>query len=192
MEDSNVSKDQYGRKTWDVEAYAKPQKPDFKDQEQIKQISNKSTSQVAHRQKLIDELVSAINRHTIIDVNNKRKRFGFTCPICQLSYRDNMALVDHFNSPQHIKKATVGTLDGDDQEEVLEGGIRHASVDEVESMLKLLLEKSREKDIKTIEQRVEARRIFEKKRLEKRRAKRKKETSGDDEVARMMGFSEFR
>lgn len=212
-EQEKVSVDQYGRKTWDVKAYAKnankpKSKPEPKEHEEI---TNRSTSHMAHRQKLLDSLINAIKRHTLINPQSSQKngRFGFVCPVCDYTYRDNMALIDHFNSPQHIQRVTGKALSGaqDDEEEeeegdVLEGGIRHASVEEVDTTLQLLLNQHNEESQKTIQQRIEARKQFEQRlqqRKQKKRQKKQKPSdlndsndNENDEMAQMMGFSSFK
>lgn len=209
MEDK-VSVDQYGRKTWDVKQYAQQAKKNIhhKKPEQSPPEydinEEKSSSHMAHRQKLLDGLINAVKKHTLINPHEtrKHKRFGFVCPVCENTYRDNMALIDHFNSPQHLQKVTKSALankSGDaheEEEEMLEGGIRHATVSEVETTLKLLLEQHMNKaDTKqTLQQRIEARKQLETKiRLKKQKKRQKKSTEpqGDEEIQKAMGFSSF-
>lgn len=206
-ESAKSDKDQYGRKTWDVEEFAERAKNKGKYAEvediQVKESinANKSSSHMLHREKLIKSLVDAISKYTLINPNNtssrgKNKRFGFTCPVCLLTFRDNMALVDHFNSPQHIQKVTNDTLkdeggEDDDEREPLEGGVRHASVEEVESMLNTLLERrnNSKEAKKTMQQKIEARIQFERKVKEKRRLKQQRKKQKKANESKPVGFT---
>ncbi|EGV63131.1 U4/U6.U5 snRNP associated protein [Yamadazyma tenuis] len=212
--DSKVSKDQYGRKTWDVDAYSKKTRANNQPQtttsvhDQIN--SDRSSSHLLHREKLLKSSINAINTHTIITptsqtaTRGKHKRFGFVCPICDFSFRDNMALIDHFNSPQHIQKATsknLTTSDPGHEQELIDGGVRHATLAEVESTLKSLSEKFNQSGLtkSSMQQKIEARKQFEQKLQDRKRAKRHKRAmknkasdSEDDEMGQIMGFSSFK
>ena len=75
----------------------------------------------------------------------KNKRFGFFCPICDVSFRDNLLLIDHLNSPQHVSKAKLMNLGIDNnsaEQELLENGIRRASLQEVVLTMERLIAKS--------------------------------------------------
>lgn len=205
-ENAKSGTDQYGRKTWDVEAFAKKANKNnrhvgdepTKDNANI--VADKSSSHMVHREKLIKSLVEAISKYTLINPNNtqsrgKNRRFGFACPVCLLTFRDNMSLIDHFNSPQHIQKVTNNTLQGEEDDdhiesEPLEGGIRHATVEEVESMLNLLLERRNNdgENKKTMQQRIEARKEFEQRLKEKKKLKKQRKKQKKAEQSRPIGF----
>lgn len=224
MEDDSdndkISVDQYGRKTWNVEAYAKDakRKPGKKStsaptKSNTSFIStDKPSTYLAHRDKLLDQLLSAVGQHTIINPLNTgtygaNKKFGFVCLVCDLSFRDNLALIDHINSPLHVQKSqSLLNKDGDDEGELLDGGVRRATLEEVKVMLraliaKLVQEKSAKEGGVDIKERIAKREAFEKAQQEKRRARRQKrktnkktnvESLGDrSNMASMMGFGGF-
>lgn len=240
-ENAKVSVDQYGRKTWDIEAYAKDArtiKSNSKNKTESSSTiasklsisSDKPTSYLHHRAKLLSESISSVNKHTLINPLNtssygKDKKFGFFCPVCDLSFRDNLALIDHVNSPQHVGKcqeltrklkAERGIEDNVDDLEILDGGIRRASVDEVISTIELLVaqliqNKKAETTGLSIHERIKRRQLFEQKKLERRRFKRlnqkikqkekekeKQESNQNDskieheiDFSSMMGFTGF-
>ena len=113
---------------------------------------------IKQRNKLLDQLIKAVKKYNLITPElstttttyGKNKRFGFFCPICDVSFRDNLLLIDHLNSPQHISKLNqVNSSKGDtaQNQELLEGGIRRASLQEVVSTMERLVAKSiREKN----------------------------------------------
>lgn len=160
-----ITYDQYGRRKWNLEAYkSNPTKQVV----EIEKITNKSSSHLIHKHKLLDNSVNAINKLTVVGSN---KRFGFQCHICHTVYQDNMALIDHFNSPLHLSKITQLGED-DDTSELLDGGMRRATVDEVEATLQALLNKVvKETDI---HERIRLRKDMEERNREKRRKKRSK------------------
>lgn len=214
--------DQYGRKTWDVEAYAreakqggKPKAAEPSNNEAMAINQDKPTSYLQHRSNLLNESIGAVNKHTLINPLNtksygKDKRFGFFCPVCDLSFRDNLALIDHVNSPQHIGRsqqlAKSLKKDGEEEEtELLEGGIRRASVEEVIATIeKLVAQLIRAKQdpgsVVSIQDRINKRKAFEQKQLEKRRLKRQNlkkrkrtpvEPEPSSDISNLMGFSGF-
>ncbi|ODV79749.1 uncharacterized protein CANTADRAFT_5465 [Suhomyces tanzawaensis NRRL Y-17324] len=208
MSDDKISVDQYGRRSWNVEAYAKESKQGKRALKEDTQHANfdSSSSQlyIEHRDELLKKLLSAVKTYNIINPLNSgtsfgnNKRFGFFCPICNVSFRDNMALIDHFNSPQHVGKLSSIGLDGDLNGELLEGGIRRASLADVVKMVELLVAKlvksKTQPEELSFKQRVERRRLFEEKKREKkqqRKARKINPEQQDDPMASMMGFSGF-
>lgn len=212
-----VSTDQYGRKTWDVEAYAeearkgkhKKDVPSDKAVASVKNITSQNYHE--HRANLLDESVLAVSKHTLISADSntsttfgKNKRFGFFCPVCDLSFRDTLALVDHFNSPQHVKNARkvaqqLGVSElGDDV-----GEVRRATAEEVaqtiESLVQHLLRaKASQSGADSLQVRILKRQEFEAKKLASRRERRKRQKAKredaveeNSEVAAMMGFHGF-
>lgn len=213
-----VSKDQYGRKTWNVDAYAedakrrKVDKHSTSDKAIAAVESLKGQTYLQHRSDLLQESVLAVKKHTLIssELNTsstygKNKRFGFFCPVCDLSFRDTLALVDHINSPQHTKNVQAlahksGTAG--DQEEI--GGVKRASAEEValviEDLVKKLLQaKAAETGADSLQTRIRKRQEFEAKRLADRKLRRKRDkqkkaahpVETNDEVAAAMGFHGF-
>lgn len=215
-----VSTDQYGRKTWDVEAYAeearrgksKKDAPSDKAVELVKNLNGQNY--LDHRAYLLDESVLAVGKHTLISADSntsstfgKNKRFGFFCPVCDLSFRDTLALVDHFNSAQHVKNARkiaqqLGTPDlGEDV-----GEVKRASAEEVaktiENLVQQLLRAQAVKGADSLQVRIVKRQEFEAKKLAARKERRKRQKTkknvrenAEDEVnsemAAMMGFHGF-
>ncbi|RLV96091.1 hypothetical protein JA1_000537 [Spathaspora sp. JA1] len=225
MSDDKQTTDQYGRRKWNVEIYEqeakskKKQTPPTQLSDQTL-IHNESSSSdyLKHRNKLLQDSINAVKQFNLInpDVDSSKsyganKRFGFFCPICDLSFRDNLALIDHLNSPQHVHKANEASRklrkEGKEEEEgeLLEGGIRKADISEVISTIEQLVTKSlRDKSESssgglTFVERVEKRRKFEQDKLEQRQQKRQRkkqklQQAKQDEsnpVASIMGFSDF-
>lgn len=211
-----TSTDQYGRKTWNVELYA--QEANKKTEKEPSQTSISAAETLKngtydqHRADLIQNSVLVVQKYTLIGAEGdrtatygKNKRFGFFCPICDLSFRDTLALVDHVNSPQHAKKArSLVPRDGSDDKGDI-GGIKHASAAEVaekieELVKRLLRERVESKGAGSIHERILKRQEFEENKRRKKREKRvrkavdNKEAVGgeeDDEIQKMMGFQGF-
>ncbi|KAI5951305.1 SNU23 [Candida jiufengensis] len=203
-EEQKITVDQYGRKKWNLEIYAKEakdkknKKNNQKDQEQshLLDLKNNDTSQayLKHRDNLLNTSLSAVKSFNLInpDQNNSssfgsNKRFGFFCPICDLSFRDNLALIDHLNSPQHVNKVIQLNhkegKEGEELGEILDGGIRRASVaDVISTMEKLIKQRINEKNQQdndnevsnglTFSERIERRKQFEDQKRAKRSNKR--------------------
>lgn len=212
MSDSKVSVDQYGRRTWDAEQYkkeaGKKQQPDEIKSSKLT-ITDKPTSFLHHRDKLLNESINSINKHTLINPLNiathgKNKRFGFFCPVCDMSFRDNLALIDHVNSPQHVSKSRALTKGVEDDTEMLDGGIRRATMEEVVATMESLVAALMKKKLTgtTLNQRIEKRAEFELKRQQARELKKRKQRlkrqkveeakEEGDEFAAIMGFSGFK
>lgn len=190
-----VSQDQYGRKTWNVDAYAEEAKrskngkaaPSDKALASIRDLKDQTYLQ--HRTNLLNDSVLAVNKHTLIsseaNVNStfgKNKRFGFFCPVCDLSFRDTLALVDHFNSSQHAKNAqTLARKSGASEYEGEDiGGVKKASAEDValtiEDLVKQLLRAKAANDkLGSIQERIIKRQAFEAKKQADRRERRKKQ-----------------
>ncbi|GEQ70827.1 hypothetical protein JCM33374_g4507 [Metschnikowia sp. JCM 33374] len=218
-----TSTDQYGRKQWDVDAYEAEAKQGgiktpqhLPDQALGQKLKSKDILQL--RAHLVGEAVSSVGKHTLIaqdkastSTYGKNKRFGFACPTCDLSFRDTLALVDHFNSPQHLKnlRRLQQNAPGEGEEQ-LEEGVRRASVAQVMQTLEELVKKSlRSKAAAgsvsggvSLQERVLRRVAFEQskaRRKQERRKKKKEAMAGgnsladgpDTELSQMMGFAGF-
>lgn len=218
LEDEKVTTDQYGRRKWNVEVYEKEAKSKTKDNGEREEIVQKyglkadePSSYLDHRNELINELILSVNKFTVINpANNKTygkdKRFGFFCQICDLSFRDNLALIDHFNKPSHIEKARIA-LDAkaNTDAEMLDDIIRRASVEEVQQTLMTLIKKhssegkkegfgirDRIKLREAMEQRIAEKRRERKRKLRMKKSEQKLVAAGlDDKVESMMGFASF-
>ncbi|KAI5960192.1 SNU23 [Candida pseudojiufengensis] len=236
--EEKITVDQYGRKKWNLEVYAKEakdKKNKSKNQTDEQQLSKKygldpnsndtSKAYIKHRDDLLKTSLDAVKTYNLINPDNDNlssfganKRFGFFCPVCDLSFRDNLSLIDHLNSPQHINKIIqLNQKEGqnDDTNEILDGGIRRASLKEViMTMEKLIKQKIAEKNDQDMEsaggltfsERIERRKLFEENKREKRLSKRqlqkqRKKQKIEDEKAsyqqsesdinNMMGFGNF-
>lgn len=175
-------------------------------------LSEKTLSYTEQRANLLEQSLSAVGNFTVINPTHtasygSEKRFGFNCPVCNLSFRDSLALIDHLNSPQHVQRARALTKQNDSKHDgevspEIHDGVRHATTQEVlatlESLIKALLAQQASGDQgESLRQRIERRMAFEKKKLARRREKRKKTKSSTenaesaDPMAQMMGFSGF-
>lgn len=200
---SKTSTDQYGRKTWDVEAYTKREKikePTLAENYQLKE----SQTHLDHRQKLLAQSIGAVKTYNIVNPLNatttsygKNKRFGFACPVCDLSFRDNLTLIDHFNSPQHTAKISKNK---DDINSAKSATLEQVVKTMEKLIAKLIRDKTKsDKPGLTFEQRVEKRKQFEEAKRKKRREKKSRKKmvdkidNGDDndEINKMLGFSGF-
>lgn len=207
-----TSTDQYGRKTWDVEAYERQARSGDKAGGGLaaaaaaaQTVKNKPFLQ--HRAQLLHQSMDAVNKHTLLGsevsattVHGQNKRFGFSCPICDLSFRDTLALVDHLNSPQHARRVNaLGGGAGSDEE--LLAGVKRASLQEVRQVIQDLIarlykQKAGDEPAASLQERVQKRVAFEQKRLELRRQRRAQKAQAssaavDDEVHAALGFGSF-
>ncbi|KAM9937515.1 hypothetical protein OXX80_002954 [Metschnikowia pulcherrima] len=179
-----TSTDQYGRKQWDVEAC---------------RLLWTIESTYLDKQLMSWENTRLWAAKKTTSTYGRNKRFGFSCPTCDLSFRDTLALVDHLNSPQHLHN--VQKLSGNDfgTGEELEGGVRRASKAQVlqtieELVKRSLREKSTQDDVLSLQERVRRRLEFEKKKAQKRRERKKKNLVSEEvetEMGKLMGFEGF-
>lgn len=210
-----TSIDQYGRKQWNIEAYEKeagrkkrPLETNDSESSTLKLVKNASV--LEQRQNIFEQSVLAVKSHTLIGADTgstlttygKNKRFGFFCPICDLSFRDTLALVDHINLPQHGKK--VAELGGGQvgEGELLEQGVRRATKEQVAQTLDELVKRSwRQKvdngGVEGLQERVRKREQFEaekaKLRLQKKQAAamKKKDEVEQTNLGKIMGIEDF-
>ena len=217
-----VSIDQYGRRKWNVDAYAEdakrkaPKVMPSATNDQAEVDYNTPQSYLKHRENALKSLIDVVGQHAVINPLNtksfgKNKKYGFVCEICDLSFRDNLALIDHINSPQHIQKIQSTDASGTSQDSYLESGIRHATVDEVRRTLRTLIKQKQLKnkgiDKVNIQERISKRLENEKKRAEKRRVRKHKSrlksdsfsaenllddaAEDDNSISRIMGIKSF-
>ena len=153
---SKKSIDQYGRQTWNVDLYAQEAREKKKNTETapsqyiIDKDTDDSKTHIKQRNTLLEQSLNAVQKFNLINPDKTttstfgaKKRFGFVCPVCDLSFRDNLALIDHFNSPQHVSKVFQQNKSTEDssQTELLDGGIRRATLKEVVTMMESLVDK---------------------------------------------------
>lgn len=206
MSQNKISVDQYGRKKWDVDAYEKEAKQGKRDPLTDLAAARRAAASVddyvSHRADLLQQSVLSVQQHTLVSaersqsgVRGKSKRFGFFCPVCDLSFRDTLALVDHINSPQHTQNARK--LAGNHEGAVVDSlGFSHSSYDEVlltiERLVKLLLQTRAKTAL--FQERVRKREAFEKLKAEKRRNRKKRrrlESELESELQLVMGLRSF-
>lgn len=223
---SKKSIDQYGRQTWNVDLYAQEAREKKKTTETassqyiIDKDTDDSKTHIKQRNTLLEQSLNAVQKFNLINPDKAtsstfgaKKRYGFVCPVCDLSFRDNLALIDHFNSPQHVSKVFQQNKYTEDssQTELLDGGIRRATLKEVVTMMESLVAKRlKEKSLQPGEgpsftERVEMRKQFEedkkrrrseKRKLQRHRKKRRVESETDDkevnsDIQDLMGFKGF-
>lgn len=227
---SNLDKksiDQYGRQTWNIDAYAEEARHRRRNIAQdttpfhyiVDKNVDDSKTHIKQRNTLLEESLNAVQKFNLINPEKAstltfgaKKRFGFVCPVCDLSFRDNLALIDHFNSPQHVSKVFQQNRSAEEPHtELLDGGIRRATLKEVVTVMESLVAKRlNEKSLQpedgpSFAERVEMRKKFEeekkrkrseKRKLQQNRKKRKIEREPNDktvdfDVNEVMGFTEF-
>lgn len=138
-----MSVDQYGRRTWNVEDYQNKKKV-HKEQPKSQTITNKSSSQIVYKNKLLKQ---------------SHSKDGFSCTVCNWTFKDTLSLINHMNSIEHLLKFTKF----DDEESEMLDGVRRATVEEVERTMNGLLNRDK-KDLKL---RIERRKEIESKRQKK-------------------------
>lgn len=205
--------DQYGRKKWNVEAYEKeagrkrPHDTEETESSTLKLVKNASV--LEQRRNIFEQSVLAVKSHTLIGADagsalatyGKNKRFGFFCPICDLSFRDTLALVDHINLPQHAKRVVEMGGGQSGEGEVLEQGVRRATKEQVSQALdglvkKLWRQKVANGGAESLQERVHKREQFEAERarirLQKKEAANKtRQTVEQTEMGKIMGIEGF-
>ncbi|KAI3406758.2 SNU23 [Candida oxycetoniae] len=229
--------DQYGRQKWNKELYLQEAKNKKRKRDEVSQPSqytlknDTSSAYISHRNNLLNESLGAVKTFNLINPDKSNsttygtnKRFGFFCPVCDLSFRDNLALIDHLNSPQHATKVIASSSsssslhsakDGETEivAEILQGGIRRATLSEVVStMEKLIARQIAARSNMTgnngisFTERLQRRKEFEEKKRKKRAEKRQTQKQrkrlnqenyvvgngeADDSISQTMGFTNF-
>lgn len=187
--DERITTDEYGRRKWDVEAYAREASASKKQPEVTYQLD---TDNVTHRQEMLAQSVAAVKKYNVINpLDATSKRFGFCCPVCNLTFQDNLKLVDHFNSPQHHAK--VGTTGGDASLGEIEPGTHHASLGQVMAVLeKLIASLVNARDPHYLSRLEASRAMLRSKKRERRKRKRLEMPEHEDpEFEKVLGFSSF-
>ena len=104
---------------------------------------------------------------------------GFYCEACDLTFKDNLQWVEHENSMQHLR--AIGQT----------GEVRRATVEDVRARIEAIWEKMQDeknKDAKTLGERLEVRRVEDERDREERRRKRRelverKQVKKEEEVS---------
>lgn len=184
---------------WDEEEYARKgrerqqqeyEKRQRRGREEIKEDAVEAS---ARSERL--NIYEGLNQVTLVPAGastGKRGRgAGFYCQVCDLTFKDSLDYTDHLNSKQHLYASG--------QKET----VRRATLEEVRERLEYLRKIKKDKVSEfNIRERVEKMRASEEKKRQERRDKKRekrrvetekeKETQGDDEMKKMMGFSAFR
>ncbi|GAB1193645.1 hypothetical protein APSETT444_002866 [Aspergillus pseudonomiae] len=120
------------RKTWDREEYAKKAADEeSKRKEESKARSLEATT--SRKQRL--DVASMVGKTTIVAagsaVGKRGRGAGFYCGDCDLTFKDNLQLVEHLNSKQHL----IATGQS--------GEVTRATVEDVRQRLRLLAHQKR-------------------------------------------------
>ncbi|KAL4934270.1 U4/U6-U5 snRNP complex subunit SNU23 [Aspergillus undulatus] len=188
--------DTFGGKSWDREEYAKKgaeeeakRKEEGKARYEAKLLGKKwhapvdysSLEATTSRKERLD-VASMVGKTTIVSAANavgKRGRgAGFYCSDCDLTFKDNLQLVEHLNSKQHL----IATGQS--------GEVARATVEDVRQRLRMLAHQKRvrEEEERMVWQMDLGERLKEreeqisKEREEKRRKRNEKRRRGGDEI----------
>lgn len=187
------------RKTWDREEYARKAaeeeakaKAEAKARYEAKLLGKKwhapvdysSLEQTNARAQRLD-VASMIGKTTIVPagaaVGKRGRGAGFYCPDCDLTFKDNIQLVEHLNSKQHLFATGQS------------GEVKRANLEEVRNRLRWLAHKKRQEEEEERkawnldvgarlkdreEQEAREREERRRKRREKRQAMKKEENEG--------------
>lgn len=187
------------RKTWDREEYARKAaeeeakaKAEAKARYEAKLLGKKwhapvdysSLEQTNARAQRLD-VASMIGKTTIVPagaaVGKRGRGAGFYCPDCDLTFKDNIQLVEHLNSKQHLFATGQS------------GEVKRATLEEVRNRLRWLAHKKRQEEEEERkawnldvgarlndreEQEAREREERRRKRREKRQAMKKEENEG--------------
>ena len=106
-----TKRDEYGRYVWDEEEYQRRFEERMKLKEEKK--AEKKEKQKEPKQGLNNlvsrtdfvDLTHGINKRRLIGEDVPLEKIGhFSCPVCQLYFRDSTRYLKHLNSPEHNKK----------------------------------------------------------------------------------------
>lgn len=184
------------RKTWDREEYAKKaadeeakRKAEGKARYEAKLLGKKyhapvdfsSLEETTARNRRLD-VASMVGKTTIVpagaSMGKRGVGAGFYCKDCDLTFKDNIQLVEHYNSKQHL----IAT--GQSRE------VKRASVEDVRMRLRMLSHRKRVREeeerrawqLDLGERLREREEIEAKEREEKRRKRNEKRRKGKDDV----------
>ncbi|KAI9710069.1 MAG: hypothetical protein M1828_002216 [Chrysothrix sp. TS-e1954] len=185
------SSDTSFRKTWDKTVYAaKAAERDIKVKEEGKaryeatlagrkyhkraSTPPDASATEARRQRL--DVSAQVGKQTLVPlssaVGKRGKGAGFYCECCDLTFKDNLQLVEHYNSRQHL--IAIGQT----------GEVKRATVEDVRSQLAWLArkkEEEKEEQVIDLSKRLEKRtKMDDKTRQEKRRMRNEKRRKTED------------
>lgn len=184
------------RKTWDREEYAKKAEDrDKKIKEEGKAryeaalegkkyhkraVTPPDAKETESRSSRLD-VASQVGKQTLVPagsaVGKRGKGAGFYCGDCDLTFKDNLQLVEHYNSKQHL--INIGQT----------GEVKRATLEDVRKRLAWLKRKKEEEEqeanVHDLESRLEARQEKEDREREEKRRKRaekRRKNKGGEEV----------
>lgn len=132
------------------------------------------------RERFLAHTVGQVKQYTLISPVEATQRFGFRCPVCNLTYQDNLKLIDHFNSPQHQAKAGVSLSGGEHGH--IEKGVPRASFAEVVKVMEQLV---------AIKVGDDPKQDFRLQRRERKKLKKPELVEEKSELDTALGFSKF-
>jgi len=192
----NPASDTEFRKTWDREEYAKKaadqeakRKAEGKARYEAKLLGKKyhapvdysSLEETTARDKRLD-VASMVGKTTIVpagaSMGKRGVGAGFYCKDCDLTFKDNIQLVEHYNSKQHL----IATGQS--------GEVKRATVEDVRMRLRMLSHRKRVQEeeerrawqLDLGERLREREEIDAKEREEKRRKRNEKRRKGKDDI----------
>jgi U4/U6.U5 tri-snRNP component SNU23 len=191
------------RKKWDLDEYAakadareSAEREERKARYEAKLAGKKyykpSTGDETHttaRNATID-LSSMVGKQMLVPagagVGKRGRGAGFYCEACDLTFKDNLQLIEHQNSMQHLRNTGQNST------------VRKASAEEVHARIELLWERLQERkrqEVITLAERLEVRREEEEKESEERRKKRREDAERrkvkkEEEVAARTDYGE--
>jgi U4/U6.U5 tri-snRNP component SNU23 len=109
-------------------------------------------------------------------VGKRGKGAGFYCEVCDLTFKDNLQLVEHYNSKQHLVNSGES------------GEVKRATLDEVRERLRWLIRKKREEEQEAgkidLQQRLEKAQSREEEQRDRKRRKRNEQRRRKAEARR--------
>jgi hypothetical protein len=105
-------RDDYGRRTWDETEFEARFQARLKSEQQGREKSDSTANMptsgdlkpLTARASFV-ELTNGINRRKVIGENIPLSHIGhYSCPVCQLYFKDSSVYLRHLNSPEHNAK----------------------------------------------------------------------------------------
>ncbi|AOA61460.1 U4/U6.U5 snRNP component [Komagataella phaffii CBS 7435] len=184
---------QYGRRSWNKEEYAKAaldRKRKLKEAK-LNPPKDRDIDDYIKERKEILLKADTLNRISLISadqatVSKRGKNAGFYCEYCNLTYKDNLQFIDHLNSKPHLVKAGFGTNNNSSKEitlEMIKQRIEQLNIKRSENMFE-------SEDVQlNVREMIAKRKALEeeetKRKKERRRIKRQKKAQ---EVEHVFGF----